>query len=52
MMMASLAEVGMLFVRCGNGGISHHPDEMLSAADADIAARVFQDFLLHLQVPT
>ena len=51
MMMASLTEVGMLFVRCGNGGISHHPDETLSVADADIAARVFQDFLLHLQVP-
>ena len=51
MMMASLTEVGMLFVRCGNGGISHHPDETLSVADADIAARVFQDFLLHFQVP-
>jgi N-carbamoyl-L-amino-acid hydrolase len=52
MMMASLTEVGMLFVRCGNGGISHHPDEALSAADADIAARVFQDFLLHFGAPT
>ena len=49
MMMASLTQVGMLFVRCGNGGISHHPDEALSAADADIAARVFQDFLLHFE---
>jgi beta-ureidopropionase / N-carbamoyl-L-amino-acid hydrolase len=47
MVMASLTEIGMLFVRCGNGGISHHPDEALSAADADIAGRVFQDFLLH-----
>jgi len=52
MMMASLTEVGMLFVRCGNGGISHHPDEALSAADADIAARVFQDFLLHFEGST
>jgi beta-ureidopropionase / N-carbamoyl-L-amino-acid hydrolase len=51
MMMASLTEIGMLFVRCGNGGISHHPDEALSAADADIAARVFQDFLLHFEGP-
>jgi beta-ureidopropionase / N-carbamoyl-L-amino-acid hydrolase len=51
MMMATLTEVGMLFVRCGNGGISHHPDEALTAADADIAARVFQDFLLHLGGP-
>jgi beta-ureidopropionase / N-carbamoyl-L-amino-acid hydrolase len=52
MMMASLTDIGMLFVRCGNGGISHHPDEALSAADADIAARVFQDFLLHFEGPT
>ncbi len=48
MVMASLTEVGMLFVRCGNGGISHHPAESLAAADADIAARVFADFLLNL----
>jgi beta-ureidopropionase / N-carbamoyl-L-amino-acid hydrolase len=52
MMMASLTDIGMLFVRCGNGGISHHPDETLSAADADVAARVFQDFLLHFKAPT
>jgi N-carbamoyl-L-amino-acid hydrolase len=48
MMMATITEVGMLFVRCGNGGISHHPDEHLSEADADLAARVFADFLLNL----
>ena len=48
MMMASLTDIGMLFVRCGNGGISHHPDEALSAADADIAARVFEDLLSHV----
>jgi hydantoinase/carbamoylase family amidase len=47
MMMASLTDIGMLFVRCGNGGISHHPHETLSGADADVAARVFEDFLLH-----
>jgi allantoate deiminase/N-carbamoyl-L-amino-acid hydrolase len=52
MMMASLTDIGMLFVRCGNGGISHHPDETLSAADADVAARVFRDFLLHFKGPT
>ena len=51
MMMATLTEVGMLFVRCGNGGISHHPDELLGEADAEVAAQVFTDFLLHL-VPT
>jgi allantoate deiminase/N-carbamoyl-L-amino-acid hydrolase len=52
MMMASLTGVGMLFVRCGNGGISHHPMETLSAADAEVAAQVFQDFLLHFEVPS
>ena len=40
-------DIGMLFVRCGNGGISHHPDEALDAADARLAANVFRDFLLH-----
>ncbi len=51
MMMASVTDIGMLFVRCGNGGISHHPAETASAADAAIAARVFQDFLQHFKVP-
>ena len=47
MMLALITDVGMLFVRCGNGGISHHPAETLSADDAELAARVFSDFLLH-----
>ena len=51
MMMASLTDVGMLFVRCGNGGISHHPLETLDPADAATAARVFEDFLLHFRIP-
>jgi hydantoinase/carbamoylase family amidase len=51
MMMASITDIGMLFVRCGNGGISHHPAETLSADDAAVAAQVFQDFLQHFKVP-
>jgi allantoate deiminase/N-carbamoyl-L-amino-acid hydrolase len=47
MKMATIVPIGMLFVRCGNGGISHHPDETLDAGDTDVAARVFTDFLLH-----
>jgi hypothetical protein len=35
----------MLFVRCGNGGISHHPDETLSAQDAGLATCVLLDAL-------
>jgi hypothetical protein len=37
-------------VRCGNGGISHHPDETMDAADATLAGAVFTDFLLHFKV--
>jgi allantoate deiminase/N-carbamoyl-L-amino-acid hydrolase len=51
MMMAGLTPIGMLFVRCGNGGISHHPRETLSAEDAGVAAQVFEDFLRHFTVP-
>lgn len=44
MMIARLTEVCMLFVRCGNGGISHNPLETMTAEDASLAARVFADF--------
>jgi allantoate deiminase/N-carbamoyl-L-amino-acid hydrolase len=47
MKMATITPIGMLFVRCGNGGISHNPAETMSADDADVAARVFTDFLTH-----
>lgn len=49
-MMSRLTDVAMLFVRCGNGGISHHPDEILAAADASLAAAAFRDFLLDFKV--
>ena len=45
MRMARITEVAMLFVRCGNGGISHNPLETMSADDADIAGQVLLDFL-------
>jgi allantoate deiminase/N-carbamoyl-L-amino-acid hydrolase len=45
MVMARITEVCMLFVRCGNGGISHNPLETMTAEDAGIAARVLLDFL-------
>jgi len=45
MMLARLTDVAMLFVRCGNGGVSHSPLEQLDAADAGLAAQVFADFL-------
>ncbi len=49
MKIATITPVGMLFVRCGNGGISHNPAETMTADDADVAARVFADFLIHFQ---
>jgi allantoate deiminase/N-carbamoyl-L-amino-acid hydrolase len=49
MKMASITDVGMLFVRCGAGGISHHPAETIDAADAELAARAFADFLVHFK---
>ncbi|WP_319558341.1 allantoate amidohydrolase [Thiomicrorhabdus sp.] len=36
MTVAEITDIGMLFVRC-RGGISHHPDEYVSAEDAEIA---------------
>jgi len=51
MAIAALADVAMLFVRCGNGGISHHPTETMTAADAELAARVFSDFVEHFTRP-
>lgn len=47
MAMAALTDVAMLFVRCGNGGISHHPDETMSEQDAGLAALAFADFVEH-----
>jgi beta-ureidopropionase / N-carbamoyl-L-amino-acid hydrolase len=41
--------LGMLFVRCGNGGISHSPLETVTADDADLAARVLLDVLVNLE---
>ncbi|WP_284264967.1 allantoate amidohydrolase [Bradyrhizobium iriomotense] len=39
MAMIDIADVAMIFVRC-RGGISHHPDEHVEPADADVGARV------------
>lgn len=47
-MMASLCESAMMFVRCGNGGVSHSPREIITEDDADFAARVLFDFLVSM----
>jgi hydantoinase/carbamoylase family amidase len=48
MELVNIAPIAMLFVRCGNGGISHHPAESMTSEDASIATAVFLDFLEHL----
>ncbi|WP_347557175.1 2-oxo-4-hydroxy-4-carboxy-5-ureidoimidazoline decarboxylase [Robbsia sp. KACC 23696] len=40
--MHRITDVGMLFIRCGNGGISHNPLETVTADDLDWAARAFE----------
>ena len=47
MELANIAPIAMLFVRCGNAGISHHPAETMTAEDADIATSVLLHFLEH-----
>jgi N-carbamoyl-L-amino-acid hydrolase len=45
---AGITEIGMLFMRCGNGGVSHNPLETITADDADIATRVLLDVITNL----
>ncbi len=44
--------IAMLFVRCGNGGISHHPSETMTAEDAEIATATLLHFFEHYQPPS
>jgi allantoate deiminase len=44
MALKAVADIAMLFVRC-KGGISHHPAESISAADAAAGARVLLRFI-------
>jgi hydantoinase/carbamoylase family amidase len=48
MMFDGITDTAMLFVRCGNGGVSHSPREIITADDADVAARVILDTVLRL----
>jgi allantoate deiminase/N-carbamoyl-L-amino-acid hydrolase len=47
MILAEVADVGMMFVRCGAGGVSHNPAETVSAEDAELAIRALGDFIAH-----
>ena len=46
MAIAATTEFGMLFVRCGNGGVSHHPDEIVTEADVAVALTAFEAAVL------
>jgi N-carbamoyl-L-amino-acid hydrolase len=48
MMVGRVAPMSMLFVRCGNGGISHNPLETITVDDAQLASQVTENFLLGL----
>jgi len=45
MVMAAACESGMLFVRCGAGGVSHSAAETVSAGDTGLAAAALLEFL-------
>ena len=51
MVFPAICPTAMLFVRCGNNGISHHPDETMTAEDAEQATRVLLHFFEHFTLP-
>ena len=51
-MFDGITDIAMLFVRCGNGGVSHSPLETITAHDADLAARILLDVIERLSRAT
>ncbi len=47
MVLAKICDAGMMFVRCGAGGVSHNPAETVSPEDAGNAARALVHLLRH-----
>ncbi|QJR14043.1 allantoate amidohydrolase [Usitatibacter palustris] len=45
MMLAEICETGMMFVRCGAGGVSHNPAETVSVEDAGLAVRALLELI-------
>ena len=50
MILAEVCDVGMLFVRCGAGGVSHNPAETVTAGDCGLAVEALLDFLRRFEV--
>jgi allantoate deiminase len=42
MAVATMTDYAMLFVRCGGGGVSHHPDESVLLEDVALAVDAFE----------
>ena len=51
MVLAEVTDVGMMFVRCGAGGVSHNPAETVTAEDVDVAQRALLHFLRSFSPP-
>lgn len=49
MILAEVTDVGMLFVRCGAGGVSHNPAETITAEDGAAAEAALLAFLRDLR---
>jgi hydantoinase/carbamoylase family amidase len=49
MILAEVTDVGMLFVRCGAGGVSHNPAETITAGDGAAAQAALLEFLRALR---
>ena len=52
MILAEAVDAGMLFVRCGAGGVSHNPAETVDAEDAGAAVQALLAFLRALRFPS
>ncbi|SNB51145.1 allantoate deiminase [Arboricoccus pini] len=48
MAISAIAPIAMLFVRCKNG-ISHHPAESMTVADAELATLALQDVIIRFK---
>jgi len=51
MIFAEVTDVGMLFVRCGAGGVSHNPAETITAEDGAAAQEALLQLLRALRLP-
>lgn len=48
MAVADVTGIGMLFVRCGDDGVSHSPEEIVDEADVAVALEAFEGAVLAL----